>query len=108
MVNVLKFEDSELYNGLFLDPTKEEDRDKFYKIMSPKSRQIKKTIENDGSVYIISVKADPMHDTIVEVFGSIFFKDGSIKNLMQTLEFDHNAKYDIEQILAHKKMQLLD
>ena len=49
-----------------------------------------------------------MHDTIVEVFGSIFNKDGKIKNLMQTLEFDHNAKHDIEQILAKKKLQLVE
>lgn len=69
----LKFEDSELYNGLYLDPTKKEDVKKFYQKMSPKSRQIKKTIENDGSVYIMSVKGDPMADTVVEVFGSIFY-----------------------------------
>lgn len=96
MIQELQFEKSELYNGLFLNPDKEEDVIKFFRAMSPQSRSIKKTVENDGEVYIISVKSDPMHDTIVEVFGSIFYKDGTIKNLMQTLEFDHNAKHDIE------------
>lgn len=105
---MLEFDKSDLYRGFHLDPTKDADIEMFHEKMSPKSRQIKKTIENDGSLYVMSVKSDPIHETIVEVFGSIFYQDGTIKNLMQTLEFEHTAKEDIERILARKEQQLQD
>lgn len=68
----LEFDKSDLYRGFQLDPTKDADIEMFHEKMSPKSRQIKKTIENDGSLYVMSVKSDPIHETIVVVFGSIF------------------------------------
>jgi hypothetical protein len=68
---------------------KPEDVDAFYKKMDSKS--VRKEVTISGDVIIMSNNIDKLGDSTITIVGCIFQRDGLIKNLSQTLEFDENA-----------------
>ena len=74
-----------------------EDVDKFYHKMT--SKVIRKEVTMTGDVIIMANVVDKLKDSTITIVGCIFLKDGTIKNLSQTLEFDENAKVDVVNIL---------
>lgn len=111
----IDFTESVLWKGFDLDPNNQDNVREFYNKLNPKSRTIQWTIGNDGSLMIMSVKADQMAETLVDVFGSIYkpnqladklqcLQEATLENLEQSLEFDDHAKVDIERILNKKQI----
>jgi hypothetical protein len=45
-------------------------------------------------------------DTTIDIYGSIFYQEGGIKNFMQRLKFDSNAKEDINNIINKEEIKV--